>query len=109
MQDFRTFAAAVEATPVSRCVISEFGNDYSGGVSSSAVCGFPGNACHFHCVLATGFSSSAPIPSCLSHDASDSKHIKNKTRQTKECCGGEGCAHCGLKGKKPLRREWCFD
>ena len=75
MQDFRTFAAAVEATLV---VISEFGNDYSGGVSSSAVCGFPGNSCHFHCVLATGFSSSAPIPSCLSHDASDSKHIKKQ-------------------------------
>merc|ERR1712136_666073 len=61
-QDLWALAAAMEATPVSVCVNAENWNDYTGGVMSSAACGSSGASYQDHCVLATGFNSTAPTP-----------------------------------------------
>merc|ERR1712136_355075 len=61
-QDLQGLAAALEATPVSVCVNAENWNDYTGGVMSSAACGSSGASYQDHCVLATGFNSTAPTP-----------------------------------------------
>merc|ERR1711991_157609 len=61
-QDLQGLAAALEATPVSVCVNAENWNDYTGGIMSSAACGSSGASYQDHCVLATGFNSTAPIP-----------------------------------------------
>jgi hypothetical protein len=61
-QDLQGLAAALEATPVSVCVNAENWNDYTGGVLSAAACGSSGADAQDHCVLATGFNSTAPTP-----------------------------------------------
>merc|ERR1711916_378478 len=61
-QDLQALAAALEATPVSVCVNAENWNDYTGGVMSSKACGSSGARYQDHCVLATGFNSTAPTP-----------------------------------------------
>merc|ERR1712136_696961 len=61
-QDLQGLSAALEATPVSVCVNAENWNDYTGGVMSSAACGSSGASYEDHCVLATGFNSTAPTP-----------------------------------------------
>merc|ERR1712107_80755 len=53
---------SLEATPVPVCVNAENWNDYTGGVMSSAACGSSGASYQDHCVLATGFNSTAPTP-----------------------------------------------
>ena len=59
---FYAFAAALEATPVFVCVFADFWNDFFCGVTSSAAYGSSGAGLPAHCVWATGFYSTAPIP-----------------------------------------------
>eukprot|EP00310_Coccolithus_braarudii_P024864 CAMPEP_0183358020 /NCGR_PEP_ID=MMETSP0164_2-20130417/47993_1 /TAXON_ID=221442 /ORGANISM="Coccolithus pelagicus ssp braarudi, Strain PLY182g" /LENGTH=379 /DNA_ID=CAMNT_0025531813 /DNA_START=51 /DNA_END=1190 /DNA_ORIENTATION=+ len=61
-QDLGALAAALETTPVSICVNAEQWNDYTGGVMTSAACGPMGAEYQDHCVMATGFNSTAPTP-----------------------------------------------
>lgn len=61
-QDLKGFAAALEETPLSICVNAANWNDYTGGVMTSAACGSMGAAYQDHCVMATGFNTTAPVP-----------------------------------------------
>merc|ERR1712194_68363 len=61
-QDLKKFAAALETTPLSVCVNAGAWNDYTGGVLTSAACGSMGADSQDHCVMATGFNSTAPTP-----------------------------------------------
>jgi len=61
-QDLKGFAAALEKTPLSICVNAGAWNDYTGGVLSSAACGPMGAEYQDHCVMATGFNTTAPTP-----------------------------------------------
>jgi len=61
-QDLKAFAAALETTPLSVCVNAESWNDYTGGVMTSAACGPMGAEYQDHCVMATGFNTTAPTP-----------------------------------------------
>jgi len=61
-QDLKGFAAALEKTPLSICVNAGAWNDYSGGVMTSAACGPMGADYQDHCVMATGFNTTAPTP-----------------------------------------------
>jgi hypothetical protein len=61
-QDLSKLAAALEKTPVSICVNAGAWNDYTGGVMTSAACGPMGAAYQDHCVMATGFNTTAPTP-----------------------------------------------
>jgi len=61
-QDLKAFAAALEHAPVSVCVNAGSWNDYTGGVMSSAACGPMGADYQDHCVMATGFNTTAPTP-----------------------------------------------
>lgn len=61
-QDLDGFAAALETTPLSICVNAGAWNDYTGGVMTSAACGSMGAADQDHCVMATGFNTTAPTP-----------------------------------------------
>merc|ERR1712107_197510 len=61
-QDLTGLAAALEKTPLSVCVNAGVWNDYVGGVLTSAACGSMGAADQDHCVMATGFNTSAPKP-----------------------------------------------
>jgi C1A family cysteine protease len=61
-QDLTGFAAALEKTPLSICVNAGAWNDYTGGVMSSAACGPMGAEYQDHCVMATGFNTTAPTP-----------------------------------------------
>merc|ERR1712146_428773 len=61
-QDLKKLAAALEETPVSICVNAGAWNDYTGGVMSSAQCGNMGADYQDHCVMATGFNTTAPKP-----------------------------------------------
>jgi len=61
-QDLKGFAAALEKTPLSICVNAGMWNDYNGGVMSSAACGPMGADYQDHCVMATGFNTTAPTP-----------------------------------------------
>merc|ERR1712072_654749 len=61
-QDLDGLAAALETTPVSVCVNAGSRNDYTGGVMTTAACGSMGANSQDHCVMATGFNTSAPTP-----------------------------------------------
>merc|ERR1712167_500509 len=61
-QDLDKLAAALEETPVSICVNAGNWNDYTGGVMTSLQCGNMGADYQDHCVMATGFNSTAPTP-----------------------------------------------
>merc|ERR1739845_110809 len=61
-QDLQKLAAALEETPVSVCVNAGAWNDYTGGVMSSAQCGSMAADYQDHCVMATGFNTTAPTP-----------------------------------------------
>jgi len=61
-QDLKGFAAALERTPLSICVNAGAWNDYVGGVMTSAACGPMGAMYQDHCVMATGFNTTAPTP-----------------------------------------------
>merc|ERR1712098_210398 len=61
-QDLDTFAASLEETPLSICVNAGAWNDYTGGVMTSAACGSMGASDQDHCVMATGFNTTAPTP-----------------------------------------------
>merc|ERR1712100_602109 len=61
-QDLDKLAAALEETPVSVCVNAGNWNDYTGGVMSSAQCGSMAADYQDHCVMATGFNTTAPTP-----------------------------------------------
>ena len=61
-QDLNALAAALEKTPVSVCVNAGAWNDYTGGVLTSAACGPMGAMYQDHCVMATGFNTTAPTP-----------------------------------------------
>ena len=61
-QDLDKLAAALENTPVSVCVNAGQWNDYTGGVMTSAACGPMGAMYQDHCVMATGFNTTAPTP-----------------------------------------------
>merc|ERR1711990_1092953 len=61
-QDLNKLAAALEETPVSVCVNAGAWNDYTGGVMSSSQCGNMGADYQDHCVMATGFNTTAPKP-----------------------------------------------
>merc|ERR1711937_715801 len=61
-QDLDKLAAALEETPVSVCVNAGAWNDYTGGVMTSAQCGSMAADYQDHCVMATGFNTTAPQP-----------------------------------------------
>jgi C1A family cysteine protease len=61
-QDLGKLVAALETTPVSVCVNAGAWNDYTGGVMTSAACGPMGAEYQDHCVMATGFNTTAPTP-----------------------------------------------
>jgi len=61
-QDLDKLAAALEETPVSICVNAGAWNDYTGGVMTSAQCGSMAADMQDHCVMATGFNTTAPTP-----------------------------------------------
>jgi C1A family cysteine protease len=61
-QDLDTLAAALEETPVSVCVNAGAWNAYTGGVMTSAACGSMASFEQDHCVMATGFNTTAPTP-----------------------------------------------
>merc|ERR1712066_477099 len=61
-QDLDKLAAALEETPVSICVNAGAWNDYTGGVMTSAQCGSMAADYQDHCVMATGFNTTAPTP-----------------------------------------------
>merc|ERR1711953_197171 len=61
-QDLSKLAAALEETPVSVCVNAGAWNDYTGGVMSSAQCGSMAADEQDHCVMATGFNTTAATP-----------------------------------------------
>merc|ERR1711874_126093 len=61
-QDLKKLAAALEETPVSICVNAGAWNDYTGGVMSSSQCGSMAADMQDHCVMATGFNTTAPTP-----------------------------------------------
>jgi len=60
-QDLNKLAQALETTPVSVCVNAGPWNDYTGGIMTAATC--PADAAlQDHCVMATGFNTTAPTP-----------------------------------------------
>jgi C1A family cysteine protease len=61
-QDLDKLAAALEETPVSVCVNAGAWNSYTGGVMTSAACGSMAAFEQDHCVMATGFNTTAPTP-----------------------------------------------
>jgi C1A family cysteine protease len=61
-QNLEALAAALETTPVSVCVNAGTWNDYTGGVLTSKACGPMGAEYQDHCVMATGFNTTAPTP-----------------------------------------------
>jgi hypothetical protein len=61
-QDLSKLAASLEETPVSICVNAGSWNDYTGGVMSSAQCGSMAADEQDHCVMATGFNTTASTP-----------------------------------------------
>jgi C1A family cysteine protease len=61
-QDLSKLAAALETSPLSVCVNAGQWNDYTGGVMTSAACGSMGADYQDHCVMATGFNTTAPTP-----------------------------------------------
>eukprot|EP00656_Telonema_subtile_P012374 TRINITY_DN16225_c0_g1_i2.p1 TRINITY_DN16225_c0_g1~~TRINITY_DN16225_c0_g1_i2.p1 ORF type:complete len:353 (-),score=88.20 TRINITY_DN16225_c0_g1_i2:357-1415(-) len=61
-QDLTALAAALETTPISVCVNAGSWNDYTGGVMTSTACGPMGADYQDHCVMATGFNSTATTP-----------------------------------------------
>jgi len=61
-QDLEKLSAALEETPVSVCVNAGAWDDYTGGVLSSSACGSMGADYQDHCVMATGFNTTAPTP-----------------------------------------------
>jgi len=61
-QDLKGFAAALETTPVSVCVNAGAWNDYTGGVMTAKACGSSAADEQDHCVMATGFNTTAPTP-----------------------------------------------
>jgi len=61
-QDLDQLAAALEETPVSVCVNAGAWNSYTGGVMTSAACGSMASFEQDHCVMATGFNTTAPTP-----------------------------------------------
>lgn len=61
-QDLDKLAAALEETPVSVCVNAGAWNSYTGGVMTSAACGSMASFEQDHCVMATGFNTTAATP-----------------------------------------------
>jgi len=61
-QDLDKLQAALEETPVSVCVNAGAWNSYTGGVMSSAACGSMASFEQDHCVMATGFNTTASTP-----------------------------------------------
>merc|ERR1712048_330981 len=61
-QDLAKLAAALEETPVSICVNAGAWNDYTGGAMSSSQCGSMAADYQDHCVMATGFNTTAAKP-----------------------------------------------
>ena len=61
-QNLNALKAALEKGPVSVCVNARAWNDYVGGVMTSAACGPMGAEYQDHCVMATGFNATAPVP-----------------------------------------------
>jgi len=61
-QDLDKLQAALEETPVSVCVNAGAWNSYTGGVMSAAACGSMAAFEQDHCVMATGFNTTAPTP-----------------------------------------------
>jgi len=61
-QDLTKLKNALEHTPVSVCVNAGTWNDYTGGVLTSQACGPMGAMYQDHCVMATGFNTTAPTP-----------------------------------------------
>jgi len=61
-QDLEGLAAALEKTPLSVCVNAGVWNDYTGGVMTANACGSMGADSQDHCVMATGFNTTAPTP-----------------------------------------------
>merc|ERR1711874_451187 len=61
-QNLDDLKSALEETPVSICVNAGAWNDYTGGVMSSSQCGSMAADEQDHCVMATGFNTTAPTP-----------------------------------------------
>jgi len=61
-QDLDKLSAALEETPVSVCVNAGAWNAYTGGVMTSAACGSMAADEQDHCVMATGFNTTASTP-----------------------------------------------
>ena len=61
-QDLDKLKKALEHTPVSVCVNAGVWNDYTGGVMTSNACGPMAADAQDHCVMATGFNTTAPTP-----------------------------------------------
>merc|ERR1712054_295794 len=61
-QDLKGLATALESSPLSVCVNAETWNDYTGGVLTANACGSMGADSQDHCVMATGFNTTAPTP-----------------------------------------------
>lgn len=61
-QDLNKFRESLEQTPFSICVNAGVWNDYTGGVMTSSACGPMGAMYQDHCVMATGYNATAPVP-----------------------------------------------
>lgn len=61
-QNLKGFAAALEKHPLSICVDASTWNDYTGGVLTYQGCGSSAADAQDHCVMATGFNTTAPTP-----------------------------------------------
>jgi len=75
-QDLAAFRAALEHTPLSICVNAGTWNDYTSGVLTSAACGPMGAEYQDHCVMATGFNTTAPTPYWIVRNSWDSVWAK---------------------------------
>merc|ERR1711865_1267293 len=71
-QDLKALAAALEQTPLSICVNAGAWNEYTGGVMTSAACGSMAADAQDHCVMATGFNTTAPTPYWIVRNSWDS-------------------------------------
>jgi len=71
-QNLGNLAAALETTPISVCVNAGVWNDYIGGVLTSKACGNMGADYQDHCVMATGFNTTAPTPYWIVRNSWDS-------------------------------------
>jgi len=71
-QDLEAFRTALLHTPLSICVNAGAWNEYTGGVMTSAACGSMAADAQDHCVMATGFNTTAPTPYWIVRNSWDS-------------------------------------